>query len=515
MDAMEAPIEIDDAEEAVYDDGFVLDSLDMILSNYRGIVESRDGGFSSDSLDDVLKAFVLFLYGKDLRRVSMMQARAADDKLFEALSEKNVEIGTGFRSWKSASTVVQGLQMMSLHLQPAILMKSFINFSFKVSGIGHLNGYLQDYLILKDNVNEIILEMVHSDDILMPWYVLTTLDRLSEYGKVKVSGNVDNDLKRLTMLLLGARYADISESSSPIAKDAVFFLPPDRNVDYLKMLRDAMDSIPEGGTMVLVSLPGFCTGLRSEEARSYLNGFRIEKQYKVPNGVVDSIFPLLITKVVKAAPGGEIALFDLTNDDATGIFDQSQFDWNMERLLFEKDFMDIETIPLSEVADVRRGVIVSKADMAMRYDARKPVYLRPMDIIDGRFRKRSKLQTIARAGLPMLEAGSLLVSSLGVVSRSAIVTEEYLPCVAASYFYVVNTKGEYPVEYLLAFVRSSFFEKQAHISCGIHLTTSKLMEISVPVASKPQQEAIIKAVDELGDDSPEAIWNIFIEVIKS
>ena len=506
------------------DEVFVSDSLDMILNNYRGIVEGKGEPFDIQHLTDVLKAFALYLYGEDLKRVSMIDSETADEKLFSAVSGKGVHLQSGFYSWKDVSTVVQGLRTMSVPVSASALLRAFKRFSNKLYSGTRMNFSLENIVVLRDDVNNLISEMVISDKVLFPWYLMTTIQRLGEGRRFMVSDNYDDDLKRLTVLMIGAQCIDRSKVLDPEpdgdghGRDAVLFLPASGEFDEPAMLKWVMDSISKGSVLVLITPPYFCTSSNKEivAAKEFLKGFRIECQYKMANGLPGFAVPMFVTKIVKAEPSGEVRLVD-SIEGLEGSVEQSKFRWNLEEILHRGDFGHFETVMMSEVIEVRRGNIVPKEDMTPKYDSKRPVYIRPMDIEDGRIKKRSKLQTIAVDGYRQVVPGSILVESLREFGKSVMILGEDAPCVASSSFNVVSTKGSYSSEYLLAFFNSSFFIAQANNYCFgfVHnLTTKKMLEIELPVATLEQQNKIVREYRALDNPDPAMVWSIFSKVLN-
>ena len=518
MDATEAAddgiMELD-SEKA---EEFVLDSLDMILNNYRSIVESKGETFNICHLTDILRAFALYLYGTDIKRVSMMPPRVADLKLFDAVSERGVELEEGFHSWRSVSTVVQGMQMMSVPISASTLLTAFTAFSKKLCTNERMGPHLENILMLRDNVNDLVSDMVDSDEVLVPWFTLTTLSSL--YGRsVLVTDNNGGDLKNLAMLLCGAKGIDRSKPLSPSpggqTRDAILILPVRRGDEDLGVLEWVMDSLPEGDTLVLVTFPAFNISNETEtrNARESLKKYRIECQYKIDRGQFFSTVPLFVTKIVKSEPRGSVRLLDQI-DGLEGSVDQSEFDWNMDMLLHRDDYGKVPSVRLAEIADLRRGSIVPRSDMAEEHDPDRPVFVRPMDIVDGQIGERSNLLSIASDRYPLAQPGTILVSCRGDFGRTAIVFEKDSPCVASSNFSLISPGEEYSRDYLMAFFKSSYFLLQAKaLSVGYlpNLTVQNLSEIRVPIATEEQQKAVSKSFKKKRNPDPEDVWKIFTD----
>lgn len=523
MEAPDAQAETAGLVEAAMDEESVLESLDMILANYREIAIYNDGAFTERHLEDVLKAFALYLYGGDLKRVSLMPPETADARLFEAVSGKGLKLDTGFRSWKSVSTVLQGLRMMGAPIGAPLLVKAFVRFATKESMGGDGMHGLEQLVILSDSVNGVVSEMVISNEVLMPWFALSTLEALGRSRDVIVSDNRGGDLKRLTMLMAGAQCIDRGNVTSPIpndegrSRDAVLFIETVPKLDEGELIRWVMDSLPENGVLVLIAMPSFFarSDSRASEARRYLEGFRIECQYKLRNGLMNFGLPLYITKIVKSRSGGETKLYDqIENLECT--VDQSEFDWDLEGLMHKDDFGEFRTVPLTEAGDIRRGVIIPKEFLTEGDAEGRPVYIRPMDARDGYVRDRRRMLSITTDKYPLLEPGTMLIHTIGGAGRTVLIEEDDVPCVANASFQIFKPNGSYTEDYLLAFFDSSYFRAQAthYSSAYVHaLTTRRLSEIRMPCADGDQQKEVGKRYRALRKREPEKVWGIFRDVL--
>jgi len=524
MEASDTQADAAVQEETQTDDEYVLDGIDMILSNYRGIVIEREGAFTGRHLEDILKAFALYLYGDGLKRVSLMPPETADAKLFEAVSGKGLKLDAGFHSWKSVSTVLQGLQMMSMRIGAPLLVKAFTRFATKLS-MGRDRMYeMESVIILSDNVNGLVSEMVISNEVLMPWYMLSTFGTLGKDRDVIVSDNRGGDLKRLTMLMMGAQCIDRGNTSSPLpndgnrSRDAVLFIDSMPRLDENGLIRWVMDSLPENGVLVLITMSSFFarSDIKAAETRRYLEGFRIECQYKLRNGLMNFGIPLYITKIVKSMPGGETKLYDQIEDLECTI-DQSEFDWDLEGLMHRDDFGEFRTVPLIEAGDIRRGVIIPKDCLTEEDPEGRPVYIRPMDARDGYIKDRRKMLSITTDKYPLLEPGTMLIHTLGGAGKTVLIEEDDTPCVANASFQVFRPNGTYTEDYLLAYFDSSYFIAQAtHYSSSYSnaLTTRKLSEMRMPYADDRQQKEIGRRYMALRKRNPEKVWEIFRDVLK-
>ena len=521
MDAMEAAgdsiIEVD----SPVTEEFVFDSLEMIFNNYRSIVECKGESFNICHLADIMKAFALYLYGTDLKRISIIPPRLANQKLFDALSHRGVELDDGFHSWRSVSTVVQGMQMMSIPITIPTFLRTFSIFIHKLSTSKNTCVHLDNVLLLRDSVNEDVSDTTLSDDILVPWFTLTHLKSLYDQS-VAVPDTTAEDLKRLLMLIIGAQFIDrpdsLSLTSDGHPSDAVLFLTQTRGVDATGILQQIMDSLPQGGNLVLVtdSVFNFTEDPNIKNARALLKNYRIECQYRINRWfILYSSIPLFITKIVKSEPDGCVALINRIEGLETRV-DQSKFDWNMDMLLHKNDFKEVPSIQLDEIADLRKGVIVPRSELTEDYDAERPVLVRPMDISNGRIKERDTLLTIISNRHHLVKPGTILVYSRGFF-HSAIVSDGDSPCVASSTFTLVSSKGEYSREYLLAFFKSSYFFRQAFAlsaSNSLHLTIQSFSVIKVPIATKDQQKAVSKAVLKMKNPDRDDVWKIFVDKLK-
>jgi len=515
-----------DATEAVASssDEFIQESLEMILNNYWGLIERKGESLGADHLCDILKAFALYLYGNDVRRVSLMPSEEADMKLREAVSGKGVKLRSGFHSWECVSTIVQGLQMMDPPISSGELVRAFISFAEIFAKGPRMSDALGDVLVLRDNVNDVVTSLILSDEVLLPWYSLTTLSRITGKKTMVMDSNV-SDLKRLTMLLTGTScierngpMATTSFRGGATSRDAILFDPSMIEVDDYSLIKWVMDSIPEGCALILITTSAFNNSSteKTERAREYLKGFRIDCQYHVYDGQFFHTVPLFVTRIINAPAGGPIRLID-TYEDRELTVDQSEFDWDLPYLIHRDDYGRFDTVRIRDLADLTFGIVVKSLESLVPYDPPLPVYIDNKSRDGLYLRPRTELKCVPTNDVRTVPSGSVLVSRFGSVEATIAVRESDTPCAASHHYFVITPKSDYETEYLLAFFKSEFYlfqSTEGQMTTWHYLSTREIKNMRVPAANKEQREAIAKAFLKLDSPEPEEVWAIFKKVLK-
>ena len=306
-------------------------SMEALLNNYRSLVEQAHGGFGFESLEDIVLSFILYLKGGDLRRITMMSKEEADARLDEAFKRIGASGSPrGFYDWSCASTLVQALNMPQLKIPEEVLMHGYVMFFSKMIEAGAVHPDHSQVFFLREHVTDAVADMVGFNSVLMPFYNLPLAVQL--YHKARIFTAAEGDTLSLDRLVLGVETVDsvdsIPEEDRP--RTAVLFLNPVlRGTDY-GAVKDTIDSLPEGGRLIIVSATAFyfATDCRSKEAREHLEGLDIRSVVRYARGLCGSSIDIMVADIVKSEPSDEVLIaYDDKGDRVSRKVRRSEFDW--------------------------------------------------------------------------------------------------------------------------------------------------------------------------------------------
>jgi hypothetical protein len=523
---MDGADSVDAVNAGVYDERSVSRSLEMILDNYRAVLENNGRYLGEPYLNDILYAYALYLYGDVTDRITMQRPEKANEKLNDALDRLGHGFWVQFFDWKAASMIVQALQMIPVRVEPVTMMRAFYRFCDAVFDEGSIKQDLSELLLFRERVNHQISELIESDRVLMPVYsapvsVYLYPRRVTAVEKVLLGAEI------MTVELLGQEWwqnlmvgtALHRDATREFDGDALLFLTRIPYFSEDKMVKWTMDTIKEGRNLILVTFPVFDwdSEKRTVEARNYLRGFDILSRCRLPAALYDSKIDIMITKIRKTAPKSRVTLVDYTKDvPKTVIINQSEFDWSMRKVLYGKIDDDFPKVKMGDIAEIRRGIRVPKSDLSEHYIARKPVYITSIIGIGHiGVPKRSKLPVVTNKDISVIDKGCVIVDSMGGFDMT-VMSDDYAPCVASPPFTVVRPTGDYSNDYLYVFFCSSYFRSQADMLCTgetKNLTTSSFKEICVPAATERQQQEIVKRFHSLKEKEQNEVWGIFEQVL--
>jgi len=509
-----------------YDERSVSRSLEMILDNYRAVLENNGRYLGEPYLNDILFAYVLYLYGEDIDRITMLRPEKVNEKLNKALDRLNYYVFVKFNDWKTASMILQGLQMMPVKVEPVTMMRAFYRFCDAVFDEGTIKQDLSELLLFRERVNHQISDLLESDQVIMPIYsapvsVYLYPRRITAVEKVLLGVEI------MTVRLLGQEWWENLMVGTVLHRDATREFDGDalllltRNPYYSedKLVEWTMDTIKEGRNLILVTFPVFDwdSEKRTAVARDHLRKYDILSRCRLPAALYDSKMDIVITKIRKSAPKSRVTLVDYTKDvPKTVTIDQSEFDWSMKKVLYGKIDDDFPKVRMGDIAEIRRGVRVPRSDLSEHYIARKPVYITTIIGIGWiGVPKRTKLPVVINKDVSVIDKGCVIVDSMGGTDMT-VMSDDYAPCVASPTFTVVRPTGDYSKEYLYVFFCSSYFRSQADMLCTgetKNLTTSSFREICVPAASERQQQEIVKRFHGLKEKERNEVWGIFEQVL--
>jgi len=140
------------------------------------------------------------------------------------------------------------------------------------------------------------------------------------------------DTLSLDRLVLGVEKVD-SIGSIPMEDRpetaALFLNPVLRGADY-GAIKETMDSLPDGGRLLLVSVPGFYFAIdrRSKEAKNYLTRFDIRSIVRYARGICGSSIDIVVADIVKSEPSEKVLIaYDNKGDRVTKTESRSEFEW--------------------------------------------------------------------------------------------------------------------------------------------------------------------------------------------
>lgn len=499
------------------DEEILQSEVDMILNNYRCTVERNGRRFyGHGSLGDIVKAFVLYGFDDDLRRVTLMDPDSAHSKL-NKIMDGRAKVGP-FEDWRSASAIVQGLLLVPSRISAEILVESFMKLLRSVKSTPE--GQLVNMPLIGSDACNLIDSMCTGDAVSMPVF-LSDLAHHLRHIRLLTSPEDPNDIESCLMLLMG------TESDEGTAGDVVLFVANDSTMDQPSKVLETFRSIPEGGHMVLVTHPGFVSsGTKDfEECRRLLSEYRMDSINRIATLVME-LPQVYIIDIHKKRAGRRTLVrsfepFSIGRSDERFVITPSSMteaalkdDWSVEAYLEPEGKLEVPTVSLGKIGSVRRGVIIPKTECVDGIRSDLPIYLRPVDIKDGEI-DLEDIRSVTRFGVRPVEPGSILVSTQGRVGTTYLVRDEDPPCVASSRFITILPSEGYTPEYIETFFRSSYFiDRALEISKDDeYVSTEDMKSIGIPVADKEQQDRIVRLFRELDDPSPAKVSLLFDQVL--
>ena len=512
----EYPASYEDADTDVsFDFQYSADDIEMILNNYRSRIEKTRTNLKSSDLEDILLAFALYQRDDDLSRVTSISPFAANKKLSEALAEFGTEdTSYRFSDWKSASEIVQALQMMDDLIPARLLMEGFYSFYYKQLIAGRIVEGMKPENNIVDPFNIEIASRIDDGPVIMSPFNLGIALQLKEGIRIYCTGNRD-----LTGIVLGARfipdYNAIPCDERP--KAAIFHIQSDNNRKISEQVADFMDQLPEEGKLVLLTYLGFVLSDDKDymKAKDYLKHFDIVSHDRYERAICCSSIELFLTEIVKRCPGERTSIsFNWDDQSRERVISQSEFVWGPNTHFGSDRFTGFETVKMSKITEyVRKGSIVNSKSCTDRYDKLRPGYLHSIDIVMNPRVRRTQLKTVLSDGHFLAEENSILLTSRSpAANRAYLVKKSILPCIPDQTFTIIKPKENCNPVFLTAFLHSAYFDHQYEsiiLGTDGDLTVKSVSDLDVPAADSGQQKKIADEFSKMKRSNPEKVWDLF------
>jgi len=475
------------------------EAVSSILDNYRAMIENRGHEYpDKDSVSDILKAFVIYSSGIQVRRISLIGFDEANDILNSAAGAYAPI--DGFHWWKGASSILHGLMMLEGTIGNRILLGSLIKHlagtSFLTPDASH------EMAILGDSVCELISSKTSAPTITLNGWFLDLI--LNESGHEIIVDGPDNGIARCLSILTGAKM------NADQASDYVICSLLDE--EEIEKIEKHLDSSKKGSKTIIVTGRKVTDDPTLHRFRSSMEEHRVISISKLISPISDDIS--WVVEMGRGAPG--MTLFDTISNGKTVRSESRPISngWHMTGSVLD---VGLETVYVGQIADIRRGVIVGSEDLETGSHSGRPLYIRPMDVRYGEI-DLSEMFSVSRPGVSLTEPDSVLVATQAPFGTSYVVRQKDFPCVASARFSVVRPKGDYDPDYIDAFFRSSLFKKEI---CGIteyetgFISVEDLSNMSIPKATMGEQEIILDRITDLEEQDAESISEVFIEILKN
>jgi hypothetical protein len=304
------------------DAGSIRQKVRMVLDSYRYAVQREPQNLTEADMEGILRAML------DYRDESVPGAMASFS-----------EMPPGEHREEPSDIITIGLASFDGEISPRDLAECYVDL-YERSYAGRGKGNDPDHLgLYRERVIEAISEMVPGGEVLFPSLIIDSMIDLSERCDVYTASGFGSPIADGLLDLLGVhRTAPLPSDSEveyphPFGCDAVVLqVPDDRLSDSDKIVRWSMDSVRDGGTLILVS-PNRPNPMLSKPVLDYLRSFRIECQSMISPARYGATDPVFLIRIVKERIAGAVRLRQ-ESIKGTGTVvretsvDQHDFVWN-------------------------------------------------------------------------------------------------------------------------------------------------------------------------------------------
>ena len=534
MDRIEQAPEIIDSD--------LKEDIIMVLSQYRRTIREKGRSLDDRHLSDIVKGFAFYVCCKEKKHVTMLKEKDACSYISQATG---IQI-SGFEDWDVVSSMIQGLRTVSDDIDVHNLFDTLYMF---LREPGNSGKNIWSIGVTDTSILEHIY--LSSETVLIPMFDIDLIIYFSKQCKVISRPYVKDDLNNLTSYLLGVEDmgCDLTELcvddvkikplsvdgavlELPQVPDDIFYGRPDYN--YTSLVKWCMDSLGPDGKLFMMASSHFCSNRQYEGCRQLLKDYDVYSVYRIRIEIIRMRMHRLLICVSKSEPEEYTHLYDMNDsvyygslddvrerfyDEALSLssvdeciaIEQSSFDWDINRAITTSR-INYPAVALSDVAQLRSGINLTKDGLTERYDKNRPILIRIGDVRNGELVKRSRMATIQKEKVPLLDAGDVIVANVGTEGRSCVIHDTDLPCTASSSFTFVKPVSSYSPDYLFFFFHSSGFLVQCKDRRRMSIVDME--RVLVPKADKKEQKRISDKVAALSTKDPEDVWDIFKAVLK-
>lgn len=475
-------------------DDELLEAIGSVLDSFRLSAEFKDRSYPDKwAVTDILKAFLLYSNGNISSRTLM------SDDLDNLLSESNScpDI-SGFHMKRPASRIVRGLAMLSGNISRNVLLLALVKHLYGISCSTECPTHIKD-LILGENASGAVVSMVTSEKVILDHPYLDLIARLSPDYAIQLKCDDEIEIAECVSCLIDN--VTLAENSAP---DSDIIIRAKYMSSFPNSLEELVNNLPEDRMMIILDDCDLLEGDRKISRRSL--------------DVLDGKMPSLC-KFISFFPDRHLTVAVVSgrcSDTPTRICvfsENCETGLNAEMTETPDSPSDDRTVRIGEIASVRKGVIVHKEDLVTNNDDGNAMYIRPKDVKNGGL-VLDNISYIVKDDFDSVATGSILVDSYPPFTRSYLVRDDDVPCVASPNFSVVTPNSDYLPDYVHAFFRSSMFLEDAQRkSSGKFITLASLKSIRIPVAPKDVQSRIVNCISTVEND-PERITAAFKTILS-
>ena len=476
-------------------DNEFLEDITALLDNYRLSAEFRDHPYPSIwTVTDILKSFLLYSDGKIGTRTLMSED--LDELLLK--SNKFPRI-SGFHDKGPAARMIRGLILLSKDISNECLLLALVGHLYGISCSTDCPAHMKD-LILGEDASKTVTSMLTSENVILEHPYLDLISKVHINRDILLIGDDEKEMAECLSYLID-NVTSTGDSTADTESDLIIRAKYESS--FPNKLERIVNNLPENRKIIVIDDCDLLTGNKKISQRSLdiLRG----KMTSLCRFI--SFFPdrCLSVAEITGKCFGMPTRFRVFNDNLVTETVNEEID--------SENTSNDETVQIGLIATVRKGVSVCKNDLTTENVDGRAMYIRPKDVKNGEL-VLDNIRYLVDDDSYLVPAGCILVDSYPPFTRSYLVHEDDIPCVASPNYSIVIPNNDYLPGYVHAFFRSSMFlEDVRKKSSRGYITLDDLKSVRIPIASKDAQSQIIDRISTISDD-PDGITAAFRNVLS-